>query len=191
MIYQNPSSTPTVRLTSELQKNAPFKHQGFDGVSGFLLWFHLWVACTVEGFLVDIGRAASPPKKHTARGYQRPRSLLPNAARSAMAPRVLVSRRSKRILARGLPASRRYFSYEHLNARQLTGNQFLERAAKLSVNGRLGVYRLEYRLRLCQSIEPRLRKSTRLKDMTLCPRPWTPKFRTLNAGVCEVHLYPA
>ncbi len=148
------------------------------GVSGFLLWLRLWMAHTARGILTDIGRAKSKPQ---SRGYQRPRSLLPDAARSAAAPRILLSRRSKRILARGLPASRRYFGFEHLNARQLTGNQFLERAARLSVSGRTIVYRLEYKARLCVR---------RPNNGPQKPQAHIPKTEGINLGLCDAHLYP-
>ena len=166
----------------------PQTHASY-GVSGFLVWLKLWMACAAQGMargiLTDIRRGKSSPQ---ITGYQRPRSLLPDEARSAMAPRVLVSRRSRRILARGLPASRRYFGYEHLNARQLTGNQFLERAVRLSVSCRAVIYGLEYRLRLCQRL-PLCQKL----PVNLLPasKPRSVRFETLNAGLCAAHLWPS
>ena len=128
---------------------------GGEAVSSFLVWLKLWLGCVAEGVLTEVfpHRKANPQSGYPRgypRGYQRPPSLLPDEARAAIAPQVLCGRRRRRIIARGIPASRRYDGLQYLNDRQLTGNQFLERACRLSVNGRVGIYGLEYRLRLCQ-----------------------------------------
>ncbi len=128
---------------------------GSEAVSSFLVWLKLWLGCVAEGILTDVfPNRQTTPQTGYPRGYQRPPSLLPDSARAAIAPQVLCGRRRRRILARlngrGVPASRRYDGLQYLNDRQLTGNQFLERACRLSVNGRVGIYGLEYRLRLCQ-----------------------------------------
>ncbi len=127
-----------------------------NGISGFLVWLRLWLGCVAEGILTDVFPHFRDPNPQSGyprgypRGYQRPPSLLPDSERAAIAPQVLCGRRRRRIIARGIPASRRYDGLQYLNDRQLTGNQFLERACRLSVNGRVGIYGLEYRLRLCQ-----------------------------------------
>jgi len=128
-----------------------------QGLSGFLLWLRLWMACVADGALTDLEarfyqksfhRGLSPDQIKW--GYQRAPSLLPETARAAFAPRLRVNRRDRRILQRGLPASRLYVGLHHLNARRLTVGQFMERACRLSVNGRAQVYRMAMRRRLCQ-----------------------------------------
>ncbi len=193
MIYHNTSSTLSAHMQAKTQadKQADISH----GVSGFLVWLRLWMAHAAQGLLTDIWRPKTAPQ---VTGYQRPSSLLPDNARSAMAPRVLVSRRARRILARGLPASRRYFGYEHLNARQLTGNQFLERAVRLSVSSRTVIYGLEYRLRLCQSVHMRERHHSARIFSVFKAKPRSTQYETLNtglntglnAGLCAAHLWP-
>ncbi len=151
-----------------------------NGISGFLVWLRLWFACVAEGVLTDI---FSHRKITSQRGYQRPPSLLPDSARAAIAPQVLCGRRRRRILARGLPPSRRYDGLQYLNDRQLTGNQFLERACRLSVGGRVGIYGLEYRLRLCQ----------RRHEVSACfadVRTVAPIGSGVSVGVSKFHLGP-
>ena len=83
-------------------------------------------------------------------GYECGPSLLPEHARAATQPRLLANRRDRRIWGRGLPPSRQYVGLHHLNARRLTVGQFMERACRLSVSGRVKVYGLTARNRLCQ-----------------------------------------
>ena len=116
------------------------------GVFGFLTWLRLWVSCLGR----HMNRQSLGLRGLSATGYQRAPSLLPESARAAYAPRLRASRKDRRILRRGLPASRLYAGLHHLNARRLTVGQFMERACRLSVNGRVGVYRLGMRRRLCQ-----------------------------------------
>ena len=116
------------------------------GLAGFLAWLRLWLACVAEG------RLAYKRGSRASQSY-RPPSLLPDSARAAVAPRLRLNRQIRRRKARGLPASRQYVGLHHLSARSLTIGQFLERACKVSSNGRVVVYRLVGRKRLCQRRE--------------------------------------
>ena len=118
-----------------------------SGLAGFLAWLRLWLACVAEG------RLAYKRGSRISHGYRRPPSLLPDSARAAVAPRLRLNRQIRRRKARGLPASRQYAGLHHLSARSLTIGQFLERACKVSANGRIVVYRLIGRKRLCQRRE--------------------------------------
>ena len=117
------------------------------GLAGFLAWLRLWLACVTEG------RLAYKRGSGASHGYRRPPSLLPDSARAAIAPTLRFNRQIRRRKARGLPASRQYVGLHHLSARSLTIGQFLERACKVSSNGRVVVYRLVGRKRLCQRRE--------------------------------------
>ena len=111
-------------------------------VTGFLVWLRLWFA--------SVCSRGSSDRSQTC---QRPPSLLPDSARAAQAPCIRVNRRTRRILARGIPASRGYAALHHLNDRSLTLGQFKERACKLSLSNRIVIYRLSSRKRLCQCRE--------------------------------------
>jgi len=117
------------------------------GLAGFLAWLRLWLVCVTEG------RLAYKRSSGVSHGYRRPPSLLPDTARAAVAPTLRLNRQIRRRKARGLPASRQYAGLHHLSARSLTIGQFLERASKVSSNGRVVVYRLVGRKRLCQRRE--------------------------------------
>ena len=126
-------------------------------LSGFLAWLGLWMALVADGVLTDLEDRLYQKRFHyglsasqIGLGYERGPSLLPEHARAAFAPRLLANRRDKRILGRGLPPSRQYVGLHHLNARRLTVGQFMERACRLSVSGRMKVYGLMARNRLCQ-----------------------------------------
>ena len=106
---------------------------------------------------------------------------------AAKAPRILANRQSKRIMQRGLPAARLYVGLRHLNARQLTGNQFLERACRLSANGRACIYRLEYKTRLCQRRQVNHILSALAQ---LCPAA-TVQGCLINAGLSAAHVWPS
>ena len=155
------------------QNHVPQNH-----ISEFLVWLRLWLGYMAGEVFTDIfPNFACPARK----GYQRPPSLLPEEARAAIAPRILVNRRRRRIIARGLPPSRRYNGLHHLNDRRLTVGQFLERACRFSVNGRVGIYGLEYRLRLCQ----------RKADFCAGPSRNTPLQNTgVSLGLSVFHLGP-
>ena len=116
------------------------------GLAGFLAWLRLWLACVAEG------RLAYKRSSGASQSY-RPPSLLPDSASAAVAPTLRLNRQIRRRKARGLPASRQYVGLHHLSARSLTIGQFLERACKVSSNGRIVVYRLVGRKRLCQRRE--------------------------------------
>jgi len=80
-----------------------------------------------------------------------------------------------------------YVGLRHLNRRQLTGNQFLERACRLSVTGRVRIYRLEYKTRLCQ----RRQVNQILNALAqLCPAVLH-NGRAVNAGLSAEHLWPS
>ena len=117
------------------------------GLAGFLAWLRLWLACVAEG------RLAYKRGSGVSHGHRRAPSLLPESARAAVAPTLRFNRQLRRRKARGLPASRQYVGLHHLSARSLTIGQFLERACKVSSNGRVVVYRLRGRKRLCQRRE--------------------------------------
>ncbi len=157
-----------------------------NGISGFLVWLRLWLGCVAEGVLTDIFSHYRNPNSQS--GYQRPQSLLPDAARAAIAPQVLCGRRRRRIIARGIPASRRYDGLQYLNDRQLTGNQFLERACRLSVNGRVGIYGLEYRLRLCQRRHEVCTCMTNICVTNI--KTHAPSGSGVSVGVSKFHLGP-
>ena len=118
-----------------------------SGLAGFLAWLRLWLACVAEG------RLAYKRGSGVSQSYRRPPSLLPDSARAAVAPTLRFNRQLRRRKARGLPASRQYVGLHHLSARSLTIGQFLERACKVSSNGRVVVYRLRGRKRLCHRHE--------------------------------------
>ena len=105
-----------------------------SGLAGFLAWLRLWLACVAEG------RLAYKRDFRISQSYRRPPSLLPESARAAVAPTLRYNRQIRRRKARGLPASRQYVGLHHLSARSLTIGQFLERACKVSSNGRGVVY---------------------------------------------------
>ena len=153
-------------------------HMPQNHISEFLVWLRLWLGYMAGEVFTDIfPNFACPARK----GYQRPPSLLPEEARAAFAPRILVNRRRRRIIARGLPPSRRYNGLHHLNDRRLTVGQFLERACRFSVNGRVRIYGLEYRLRLCQ----------RKADFCAGPSRNTPLQNTgVSLGLSVFHLGP-
>ena len=116
------------------------------GLAGFLAWLRLWLACVAEGRLA-YKRGSGVLHDH------RPPSLLPDSARAAIAPTLRFNRQLHRRKARGLPTSRQYVGLHHLSARSINIGQFLERACKVSSNGRVVVYRLVGRKRLCQRRE--------------------------------------
>ena len=118
-----------------------------SGLAGFLAWLRLWLACVAEG------RLAYKRGSGVSHGHRRAPSLSPDSARAAVAPTLRLNRQIRRRKARGLPASRQYVGLHHLSARSLTIGQFLERACKVSSNGRVVVYRLRGRKRLCQRRE--------------------------------------
>ena len=156
------------------------------GVWGFLAWLQLWVAALADRSLMTVfarHEGASP------QGYQRPPSLLPESARAAYAPRIMDNRQTRRILARGLPPSRLYAALHHLNARRLSMGQFMERACKLSANGRIVVYRLMGRKRLCQRKDEFATLQAGPRE-TSAPRDSALSFGQ-NLGVCDAHLWPS
>ena len=156
------------------------------GIWEFLAWCRLWFAALTEKSL-NFCHSRPHFKHRGAQGYQRPPSLLPEAARAAFAPRIVSNRQSRRILARGLPPSRSYAALHHLNARRLNIGQFKERACRLSASNRIVIYRLSGRKRLCQCRETIAR---------LTPTPHSQGQLTfdlnsgLNEGVCDAHLWP-
>ena len=156
------------------------------GIWGFLAWLQLWVAALADRSLMTVfarHEGGSP------QGYQRPPSLLPEAARAAYAPRIMDNRQTRRILARGLPPSRLYAALHHLNARRLSIGQFMERACKLSASNRIVVYRLSGRKRLCQrkgefaTLDTGLNRTSPACDSALS--------LGQNLGVCDAHLWPS
>jgi len=148
----------------------------------FLARLRLWFAALSGTCFMDI---FARHDNVTAHGYQRPPSLVPEAARAAYAPRLLANRQSRRIMARGLPPSRSYAALHHLNARRLTIGQFMERACKLSASNRIVVYRLSGRKRLCQ----------RRDEIAVSNAPQSDRQShaslSLDLGVCEAHLWPS
>jgi len=136
-------------------------------ISGFLLWLGLWLKDRFK----DISR----------QGDYRSPSFLPDSARAAYAPRIRSNRQARRIMARGIPASRGYAALHHLNARRLTLGQFMERACKLSASNRIVIYRLSGRKRLCQ------RRETVVTCGTM---PTQGDKDRLNLGLCTAHLWP-
>jgi len=169
--------TADERLRTSLRAAADMAPRG-RAVSGLLIWLRLWLTCLgLERFSQN--RSSTPQDP-------RPPSLLPNAARAAYAPRLQANRRARRIMARGLPASRCYAALHHLNGRILTLGQFMERACKISTSGRIVVYRLSGRKRLCQRREEVLKAGT--------GRAQSERKRQnkdgLNLGLCEAHIWP-
>lgn len=127
------------------------------GLSGFLLWLRLWMYHVADAMLTDLEERHYSRYFHyglSARQvslvYGRWETLLPKQHRAATEPLIMLTRSTRRMVRRGLPPSRRYAGLHHLNARQLNLGQYLERACRLSANGRIVVYRLESRKRLCQ-----------------------------------------
>lgn len=112
----------------------------------------LWLACIVNDACYGFrqGWISTEILEGVASGKSRAPSCLPESQRSAMAPHILLNRRSKRILRRELPASRQYGALRHLVSYSLSRHSFLECVARFSVNGRVRVYRLDFKTRLCQ-----------------------------------------
>jgi len=159
------------------------------GLWGFLAWLQLWVAALADRSLMSVFARDEGGSAHGYQRYQRPPSLLPESARAAYAPRIMENRQTRRILARGLPPSRLYAALHHLNARRLSIGQFMERACKLSANGRIVVYRLSGRKRLCQ-------RKGEFATLQTGPRGTSaPRDSALsvgqNLGVCDAHLWPS
>ena len=152
------------------------------GICGFLAWLQLWVAALANRSLMSVfarDEGAGP------QGYQRPPSLLPEAARAAYAPRIMDNRQTRRILARGLPPSRLYAALHHLNARRLSIGQFMERACRLSASNRIVVYRLSGPKRLCQRRHEFVTLGTGPSQMS------GSSDNPLSFGVCDAHLWPS
>ena len=148
------------------------------GILAYVALMRIWMSSFAE-----LCRA---PAYRSSKRF-RPFTLIPASQRSAWAPRVLANRQSKRIMRRGLPAARLYVGLRHLNTRQLTGNQFLERACRLSVTGRVRIYRLEYKTRLCQrrQVNQILNAIAQLCSAVLhngC---------AVNAGLSADHIWPS
>jgi len=141
-------------------------------ISGFLVWLRLWFETWAKDRLSGI----SPQTDY------RPPSLLPDSVRASFAPRMRANRKARRIMARGIPASRGYAALHHLNGRRLTFRQFMERACKLSTSNRIVVYWLSGRKRLCQCRES-------VAGCAVVPRP--DDIPTLNLGLCAAHLWPS
>ena len=127
----------------------------------YLSLLRLWFACTVEGLAGNVthylrgfeARALQEAADIAAdirSGKTRAPALIPESARAPEAPKIMLGRSTKRMLARGLPISRQYGWFRYASSRTLNGNQFFELLGRLSVHGRASLYRLEYRLRLCQ-----------------------------------------
>ena len=119
-----------------------------------------------------------------ASGKTRAPALIPESARVAVAPTILLNRSAKRILARGLPASRRYGWFRYASPRTLNGNQFFELLGRLSVIGRAAVYRLEYKTRLCT------RRHQNKGPAYHRPCPVIMAAMSVNLGYCAGHLWP-
>ena len=152
------------------------------GIWGFLAWLQLWVAALANRSLMSVfarDEGAGP------QGYQRPPSLLPEAARAAYAPRIMDNRQTRRILARGLPPSRLYAALHHLNARRLSIGQFMERACRLSASNRIVVYRLSGPKRLCQRRHEFVTLGTGPSQMS------GSSDNPLSFGVCYAHIWPS
>ena len=158
---------------------APFGDHG-GAISGFLVWLRLWLACWTHGWTED-----NRHKKYFQGGKRAP-SLLPASARAASAPCLRANRQARRITARGLPASRQYAALNHLNGRRLTIGQFMERACRLSANGRTEIYRLRGRKRLCQCREAFT--ATGSKSGTAHQNHITTDG--LSLGLCAAHIWP-
>ena len=163
-----------------------FSDTGFGvsnlGIWGFLAWLQLWFSALADRSLMTVfarHEGGSP------QGYQRPPSLLPEAARAAYAPRIMDNRQTRRILARGLPPSRLYAALHHLNARRLNMGQFMERACKLSASNRIVIYRLSGRKRLCQRRHEFVTLGTGPSQMS------GSSDNPLSFGVCDAHLWPS
>ena len=156
------------------------------GVWGFLAWLQLWVTALADRSLMTV---FARDEGVCPQGYQRPPSLLPEAARAAYAPRIMDNRQTRRILARGLPPSRLYAALHHLNARRLNIGQFMERACKLSASNRIVVYRLSGPKRLCQRKDEFATLQTGPRE-TSAPRDSALSFGQ-NLGVCDAHLWPS
>lgn len=164
---------------------------GGGAVSGFLVWLRLWLTCLApEGLRGGLQeRLADIFSQGGSRASQDPRppSLLPEAARAAYAPRLRANRQARRIMARGIPASRSYAALHHLNARILTVGQFKERACKLSASNRVVIYRLGGRKRLCQRREEVIKTGT-----TPSQSPYKGGHnQDLNLGLCDAHIWPS
>lgn len=161
------------------------------GILAYLGWMRLWLSCLSESFTHNMNRGfgylrafeakALQEAADIASGKNRAPALIPESARVAQAPKIMLNRRAKRILARGLPACRQYGWFRYASPRTLSGNQFLELVAKLSVNGRMGVYRLEYKRRLCT------RRPLNV-EATLCPL--LVSSNSVNLGYSAAHLWP-
>ena len=149
-----------------------------SGLLAYLALMRLWMSSFVE-----LCRAPAYRSSKRFRSF----ALIPDAMCAAKAPRILANRQSKRIMRRGLPAARLYVGLRHLNARQLTGNQFLERACRLSANGRACIYRLEYKTRLCQRRQVNHILSALAQ---LCPAA-TVQGCLINAGLSAAHVWPS
>ena len=87
---------------------------------------------------------------------------------------------------RRLPASRQYAALHHLNGRRLTIGQFMERACRLSANGRTEIYRLRGRKRLCQCREAFTAAGS--KSGTAHQNHITTDG--LSLGLCAAHIWP-
>ena len=171
---------------------------GATDMMSYLGVLRLWLACLTESFVENFTGSASrylrafeakalQEAADIASGKTRAPALIPESARAAEAPKIMLGRRAKRILARGLPACRRYDWFRYASPRTLNGNQFFELLARMSVHGRASLYRLEYKVRLCQTVHMRERhrrsrasKAEHQQAVSLC----------VNLGLCAAHLWP-
>ena len=158
------------------------------GLLTYLGWMRLWLACTVENitargfrYLRMVEAKALQEAADITSGKTRAPALIPDAARAPEAPKIMLSRSSKRMLARGLPASRRYAWFRYASPRTLNGNQFFELLGRISVHGRASVYRLEYKRRLCVR---------RPYNVVTVVRPRLVNPASVSLGYCAAHLWP-
>lgn len=174
---------------SHLDGHVPYGSSSHDMIS-YLGLIRLWLACAVESFSKGFAPlwAAEQINLQDAAdilsGKTRAPALIPESARAPEAPTILLNRSAKRILARGLPASRRYGWFRYASSHTLNGNQFFELLGRFSVIGRAVVYRLEYKARLCT----RRSASQNLKNQRPCPTIMV--HLSVNLGYCANHLWP-
>ncbi len=176
-------------------------------VMSYLHLFRLWFACLTENLAESLaGNLAETVSQNLNRGFDylrafeakslqeaadiaadimsgktRAPALIPESARAPEAPKIMLSRSKRRMLARGLPACRQYGWFRYASSRTLSGNQFFELLGRLSVQGRVRIYRLEYKTRLCVR-RPQNEVLDRGLSGSLCGG--------VSFGLCAAHLWP-